>query len=129
VHPMYRRPKNGCHGNVPYVQSIGNICILSANHSNPLHNQLPSRYRSHKASYSNLVPKLVAMATTGRHSISTVFSSDSLTLKTRSWNQTACRYIIQPKLEPIKGYRTSYGKLHPKIDCHGNVPQHLWTPI
>ena len=41
-------------------------------HSNPLHNQLPSQYRPHKASYS---------------------------------------------------------KLRPKIGCHGNVPQHLWTPI
>jgi len=23
----------------------------------------------------------------------------------------------------------SYSKLRPKIGCHGNVPQHLWTPI
>jgi len=30
-------------------QGIGNICILSTDHSNPLHNQLPSRYRSHNS--------------------------------------------------------------------------------
>ena len=35
-----------------------NICILSANYLNPLHNKLPNRYRSHKASYSNLIPKI-----------------------------------------------------------------------
>ena len=63
VHPIYRKAKHGCRGSVPYVQGIGNMCILSADHSNPLHNQLPSRYRSHKTSYSiSLVPKLVAMA-------------------------------------------------------------------
>jgi len=47
------------------VQGIGLICILSADHSNPLHIQLPSRYRPHKASLliAILVPKLVAMAT------------------------------------------------------------------
>ena len=44
----------------------------SADHSNPLHNQLPSGYHSHKASYSNFSPK---------------------------------------------------------IGCHGNVPQHLWTSV
>jgi len=40
------------------MQGIGNICILSVDHSNPLHNQLPSCYRSHKASYSNFNPKI-----------------------------------------------------------------------
>jgi len=35
-----------------------NICILSADYLNPLHNKLPNRYRSHKASYSNLIPKI-----------------------------------------------------------------------
>jgi len=35
-----------------------------------------------------LIPKLVAMATTVRHSISTIFSSDSLTLNTHPYDQT-----------------------------------------
>jgi len=48
----------------------------------PLHKQSPSRYRSHKANYSNLVPKLVAMATSLRPSISAMSSLDSLTPKT-----------------------------------------------
>jgi len=64
VHPIYIKTKNGCHGNVSSVLDIGSICILSADHSNPLHNQLPSRYRSHKAIVTAIcVPKLVAMAT------------------------------------------------------------------
>jgi len=54
----------------PLVAGIGNICILSADHSNPFHNQSPTRYRSHKAS-----------------------------------------------------------KLRPKIDCHDNVPQHLYPHL
>jgi len=58
VQPTYRKPKNGCHVNVSCVQGIGNICILPADHSDSLHNQLPSRYRSHKASYSNFSPKI-----------------------------------------------------------------------
>jgi len=31
----HRKAKSGCHGNVPWVQGIGNICILSADRSNP----------------------------------------------------------------------------------------------
>jgi len=47
----HQKPKSGCHGNVPKVQGIGNMCTLSADHSEtPLHNQLPNRYNSHKAS-------------------------------------------------------------------------------
>jgi len=42
----------------PLVAGIGNICILLADHSNHTHNQLPSRYRSHKASYSDFSPKI-----------------------------------------------------------------------
>ena len=30
---------SGCYGNVPQLQGIGSICILLADHSNPLHNQ------------------------------------------------------------------------------------------
>jgi len=63
-------------------QGIGNTCILSTDHSNPLRNQPPSRCRSQKASYSNLVPKLIAMATSLRPSISAMSSLDSLTPKT-----------------------------------------------
>jgi len=42
------------------VQGIGNICILSANHSNPsITNCLvANRYCLHKASYSNFIPKI-----------------------------------------------------------------------
>ena len=35
-----QKAKNGCHGNVPYVQGIGDICIRSADHSNLPHNRL-----------------------------------------------------------------------------------------
>jgi len=50
------------------LQGIGNICILLADHSNPLHNQLPSRYRSPKATYSSFSSKtMVATATAPRH--------------------------------------------------------------
>jgi len=42
------------------------------------------RYHSHKAQFlAILVPKIDAMATAVRHSISTVFSSDNLTPKTQ----------------------------------------------
>jgi len=40
------------------VQGTGNISILSADHSNTVYNQLPSRYRSHKASHSNFRTKI-----------------------------------------------------------------------
>jgi len=36
-----RKPKSGCHGNIPCVQDINNICYLSADHTSPLYNQLP----------------------------------------------------------------------------------------
>ena len=29
-----RKPKSGCRGNLPYLQGISNVCILSADHSN-----------------------------------------------------------------------------------------------
>jgi len=43
------------------VSAISAFCWLTT--QIPLHNQLPSRCHSHKASYSNLFRKLVAMAT------------------------------------------------------------------
>jgi len=30
---------------------------------------------------------------------------------------------------PPSNAKASYSKLRPKIGCHGNVPQHLWTLI
>jgi len=40
-----------------------------------------------------LVSKLVAVATTLRHTISDISSSDSLTPTTHPWNQTVCRWL------------------------------------
>ena len=37
---------------------VSNICILLADHSKSLHNQLPSHHHSHKASYSKISPKI-----------------------------------------------------------------------
>jgi len=50
------------------------------------------------------------MTTTLRHLISAMSSFDSLT-------------------QPIESQKASYSKLRPKIGCHGNVPQYLWTSI
>jgi len=60
-----------------------------------------------------LVPKLVAMATTHRHSISAMSSSDSLTPKPT------------PRIKQcVASYHTTKIIAHqrPKIGCHGNVP-------
>jgi len=63
MHPIYRKPKNGCHGSVPWVQSIGSICRPTT--------QTPSITNCLVAIVHNftqsqliaiLVPKLVAMA-------------------------------------------------------------------
>jgi len=53
----------------------------------PLHNQLPSRCRWHKVSYSNLVPKLVAMATLDTRSL--------LCLHRIAWLRKSTPRIIQ----------------------------------
>jgi len=45
IYMTYRNPKSHCLANVPYVQGISNMCILSAYHSNLLHKELLSRYR------------------------------------------------------------------------------------
>jgi len=60
-----------------------------------------------------LVPKLVAMATTLRHSISSMSSSDSLTPITHPQNQTACHWLP---------YNQSYSPSKSKNSCHSNVP-------
>jgi len=68
--PYIESQKNGCRGSVPFI-GAGYRQYLSADFSNPLHNQLPSRYRSQlhrKPVNSNFGPKtgchdkLVAMA-------------------------------------------------------------------
>jgi len=77
-----------------YVHSVGRPL------KSPLHNQLPSRYHSHKAmSLEILVRKLVAMATALRHLISAMSSSDSLTPKTHPVESNSVSLtIIQPKI-------------------------------
>jgi len=35
VHHIHRKPKNGCHGNVPYNLEIGNVFIRSLDLENP----------------------------------------------------------------------------------------------
>jgi len=57
----HRKPKSGCHGKLATSLSC-RVSALSAfcrpTTQTPLHNQSPSRYRSHKASYSNFSPKI-----------------------------------------------------------------------
>ena len=62
-----------------------------------------------------LVPKLVAVATTRRHSISALSSSDSLTLKTHPYNQTAC-----PELSYNQSYSPS--KARKPIIANSGLP-------
>jgi len=66
------------------------------------------------------------MAVTLRHSISAMSSSDSLTLKT---TPRIKQCVASYHTTKVIAHKTSYSKLRPKIDCHGNVPQHLWTPM
>ena len=63
------------------LQGIGIISILSADHSNPLHNQLTIAVVHTKLVIAISIPKLVAMSTTLRDSISAMSSSDMLTQK------------------------------------------------
>jgi len=30
---------------------------------------------------------------------------------------------------PYHSQKTSYSNFSPEISCHGNIPQHMWTPI
>jgi len=55
-YPYSKRRKQ--YHNFSAAQGIGNIGILSADHSNPLHKQQPIRYRSHTATYSNFSPEI-----------------------------------------------------------------------
>jgi len=62
------------------------------------------------------------MATTLRHSIAAMSSSDSLT--TPGIKQRAVSYHTTKLI----AHKANYSKLHPKIGCHGNFPEHRWTP-
>ena len=90
LHPVYK-DKTGCHGNVPQLQGIGNIRILLADHSNPVHNQPIAQSLQFTQSQlqqfqsQNWLPWQRPLDIT-----STMFLSDSLTPKTNPQNQTAC---------------------------------------
>jgi len=62
-----------------------------------------------------LVTKLVAMATTLRHSTSARFSSDSLTPKTHPLNHTACRWLSYNQSYSPSKAKASYGNCVPKL--------------
>ena len=59
------------------------------------------------------------MATTLRHSISATSSSDRPKIK---------QHVASYHTTTVIAHKANYSKLHPKIGCHGNVPQHSWTP-
>jgi len=61
------------------------------------------------------------MATSLIHSISAMSSWDSLTPKT---HPTMASYHTTK----VIAHKASYSKLRPQIRCHGNIPQHRWTP-
>jgi len=67
------------------------------------------------------------MAMTLRHSILAMSSSDSLTPKTHPLESNSVSLTIYHTTKVI-AHNAIYSKLHPKIGCHGNVPQHRWTP-
>jgi len=96
------------------VSAISALCWPTT--QTPLHNQLPSCYHSHKASYGNFSPKIGCYSNDLRHSISAMSSSDSLTLK--SWKPTP---TIKQR---VASYHATKSIAHrkPKISCHGNVP-------
>jgi len=82
MYPIYRKTKM-----VAMATSLRcNVSAVSAfcwpTTQTPLDNQLPSRYHTHKASYSNFSPKIGCYGNDLRHSISAMSSSDSLTPKT-----------------------------------------------
>ena len=58
-------------------RGIGNICILSTTTQTPLHNQLPSRYGSYKASYSNFSSKIGCHGNVPQHLWTIRLKSDS----------------------------------------------------
>ena len=74
-------------GYLQYLHSVGQpfkpssiiSCLVAIVHTKPV--------------IAILVPELVAIAMTLRHSISAMSSSDSLTPKTHPWNQTVCSLL------------------------------------
>jgi len=58
VHPIYRKPKNSCHGNVTWVQGIGNICILSTTTQTPSKTNCLVAVVHTKLVNSNFSPKI-----------------------------------------------------------------------
>jgi len=93
----------------------------------PLHKQLPSRYLIHtKPVIAILVPKLVAMATTLRH-------SSRLCLHRIAWprkltpriKQCVTSYHTTKVIAHQMSKKTSYSNGVPKTGCHGKVPHHM----
>jgi len=108
VHPIYyRKTKNGCHGNV----RIGNICTLLAP---SIANSLVAIVHT-KRVIAILVQKLVAMATTLRHSMD---NTNSMTHKSTPGIK-----------QRVASYHTTKVIAHrkPKIGCHGSVHQYIRT--
>jgi len=66
------------------------------------------------------------MATTFRHSILAMSSSDNLTPKT---HPRIKQRVASYHTTKVIAHQASYSKLHAKIGCHGNVRQNCWTPI
>ena len=79
----HRKPKSGCHGNVPYLQGIAAISAFCrpTTQTPSITNRLVAVVHT-KPVIAILVPKLVAMATSFRPSMSGMSSLDSLTPKT-----------------------------------------------
>jgi len=83
-----------------------------------LHDVLQINFVHHQRHMQTLlVPKLVAIPTTLRHSASARFSLDSLTPKTHASNFTAYRLLSYKQSYSPSKAKASYGKLRPKIGC------------
>jgi len=77
---------------------MDSVCILLADHSNPLYNQLPSRCRSQTASYCNFCPKIgchdnvgTSLSTSGPHNPNGI----SIGLAVFAQMTTECQYTLQ----------------------------------
>jgi len=68
------------------------------------------------------------MATTLRQSISAMSSSDSLTPSRKTYPRIK-QHVASYHAIKVTAHKAIHSKLRPKIGWHGNVPQHLWTPI
>jgi len=72
--------------------------------------------------------KMFTMATCLRTSKSAMSSSDSLTPKRRKPTARIKQRVATYHTTKVITQKATYSKLCPKIGCHGNVPQHRWTP-